>query len=98
MRSHRNDEMGRSPSGFAWDMSEGKFGPFAGQLFVGDQYDASEDLWVVDLISRYTIQKQTTVYLKVENVFDELAIVSRIPDGARPNKPRTASIGVQWSF
>ncbi len=64
----------------------------------GDQYDASEDLWVVDLISRYTIQKQTTVYLKVENAFDELAIVSRIPDGARPNKPRTASIGVQWSF
>lgn len=35
------DEMGRSPSGFAWDQTEGKFGPFAGQLFVGDQYDAS---------------------------------------------------------
>lgn len=35
------DEMGRSPSGFAWDLSEGEFGPFAGQLFVGDQYDAS---------------------------------------------------------
>jgi len=35
------DEMGRSPSGFAWDLTEGKFGPFAGQLFVGDQYDAS---------------------------------------------------------
>ncbi|MEZ6016962.1 MAG: hypothetical protein R3F49_17725 [Planctomycetota bacterium] len=35
------DKMGRSPSGFAWDLSEGKFGPFAGQVFVGDQYDAS---------------------------------------------------------
>ncbi len=35
------DKMGRSPSGFAWDLSGGKFGPFAGQLFVGDQYDAS---------------------------------------------------------
>jgi glucose/arabinose dehydrogenase len=35
------DEMGRSPSGFAWDQTEGKFGPFTGQLFVGDQYDAS---------------------------------------------------------
>ncbi|CAA0081041.1 Fe(3+) dicitrate transport protein FecA [Halioglobus japonicus] len=64
----------------------------------GDEYDRSEDLWVVDYISRYALQDQTTVYLKVENVFDETAIVSRIPDGARPNKPRTASVGVEWSF
>ena len=35
------DKMGRSPAGMAWDMSEGAFGPFAGQLFVTDQYDAS---------------------------------------------------------
>ncbi|HVS19621.1 MAG TPA: hypothetical protein VMT18_13540 [Planctomycetota bacterium] len=34
------DETGRSPSGMAWDPSEGAFGPFAGQLFVGDQYGA----------------------------------------------------------
>lgn len=34
------DVMGRSPSGFAWDEA-GAFGPFAGQLFVGDQYQAS---------------------------------------------------------
>lgn len=34
------DKMGRSPSGMAWDV-EGAFGPFAGQLFVGDQYQAS---------------------------------------------------------
>jgi hypothetical protein len=35
------DVMGRSPSGFAWDETGGAFGPFAGQLFVGDQYQAS---------------------------------------------------------
>lgn len=35
------DKMGRSASGMAWDRSEGAFGPFAGQLFVGDQYQAS---------------------------------------------------------
>ena len=34
------DKMGRSPSGMAWDTSEGSFGPFAGHLFVGDQYSA----------------------------------------------------------
>lgn len=35
------DKTGRSPSGMAWDLSEGGFGPFAGQLFVGDQYGAN---------------------------------------------------------
>lgn len=30
-------KMGQSASGIACDFSEGKFGPFAGQLFVGDQ-------------------------------------------------------------
>ena len=35
------DVMGRSPSGFAWDQTGGAFGPFTGQLFVGDQYQAS---------------------------------------------------------
>jgi glucose/arabinose dehydrogenase len=34
------DKTGRSPSGMAWDLTEGRFGPFAGQLFVGDQYGA----------------------------------------------------------
>jgi glucose/arabinose dehydrogenase len=35
------DKMGRSPSGFAWDTTGGAFGPFAGQMFIGDQYAAS---------------------------------------------------------
>lgn len=35
------DIMGRSPSGLAWDTTGGAFGPFAGQVFVGDQYQAS---------------------------------------------------------
>lgn len=35
------DEMGRSPSGLVWDTTEGEFGPFAGQVFVGDQYASS---------------------------------------------------------
>ncbi|MBW3539415.1 MAG: hypothetical protein KY476_04025 [Planctomycetes bacterium] len=31
------DKMGKSASGIAWDDTGGKFGPFAGQVFVGDQ-------------------------------------------------------------
>jgi Fe(3+) dicitrate transport protein len=34
----------------------------------------------------------------VQNLLDEQAIVSREPDGARPNGPRTAMLGLQWTF
>ena len=64
----------------------------------GDEFDRSEDLFVVDYISRYALNNDAVVFLKVENVFDKQAIVSRQPDGARPNKSRTASVGVEWSF
>lgn len=64
----------------------------------GTKFDRSEDLFVVDYISRYAFTNDAVVFFKVENIFDEQAIVSRQPDGARPNKSRTASIGVEWSF
>ena len=34
-------KMGQSASGIASDMTEGKFGPFAGQMFVGDQTNST---------------------------------------------------------
>ena len=34
------DKMGKSPSGLVWD-KKGCFGPFAGQVFVGDQHHAA---------------------------------------------------------
>ena len=64
----------------------------------GSKFDRSEDLFVVDYISRYAFTESAVLFLKVENVFDEEAIVSRQPDGARPNKPRTTSLGVEWTF
>ncbi len=33
-------KMGQSPSGLKWDTTGGRFGPFAGQVFVGDQHHA----------------------------------------------------------
>ncbi len=33
-------KMGQSPSGFKWDTTGGAFGPFDGQIFVGDQHHA----------------------------------------------------------
>jgi Fe(3+) dicitrate transport protein len=64
----------------------------------GSKFDRSEDLLVVDYISRYALNDSALVFLKVENLFDDQAIVSRQPDGARPNKPRSASVGLEWTF
>lgn len=35
------DRLGRSPAGMVWDTTGGGFGPFEGQLFIGDQYEAA---------------------------------------------------------
>lgn len=53
---------------------------------------------VLDLISRYRLATGAEVFVKVENLLDEQKIVSRDPDGARPNKPLSASVGVSLSF
>ena len=37
------DKMGKSPAGFVWDRTGGAFGPFQGQVFIGDQHHA----WVM---------------------------------------------------
>ena len=34
----------------------------------------------------------------VENITDEADIVARQPKGARPNKARTATLGVRYTF
>jgi len=65
---------------------------------VDQRFAYTDDYWVVDFASHYPLDKNTNVYLKVDNLFDKRAIVSRHPDGARPNKPRTASVGVNYSF
>ncbi|WP_439102282.1 TonB-dependent receptor family protein [Congregibacter sp.] len=61
-------------------------------------FNRTEDLLVTDLISRYAVTDDAVVFVKFENVFDERSIVSRQPEGARPNKPRTASVGLQYQF
>ena len=38
------------------------------------------------------------VYFKMDKLYDSRKIVSRRPAGARPNKPRTAYIGLNLAF
>jgi hypothetical protein len=35
------DKMGKSPTGFRWDTTNGSFGPFSNQVFVADQHHAA---------------------------------------------------------
>ncbi|MGM0633848.1 MAG: TonB-dependent receptor family protein [Pseudomonadota bacterium] len=63
-----------------------------------DRFGETESLFVTDLISRYSLNEQATVFLRVENLFDEQVIIGRAPHGGRPNKPRTASIGFQYDL
>jgi Fe(3+) dicitrate transport protein len=63
-----------------------------------EPFDRTESLFVVDWISRYALTEAMTLFVKVDNLFDEQVIVSRLPDGARPNKPRTGSVGLDYRF
>lgn len=62
------------------------------------RFDRTESLFVTDLVSRYEFNPNTAVYFKIENLFDQQKIVARSPHGARPNKPQTASLGVEYTF
>ncbi len=64
----------------------------------GGVFDETEDYFTLEYISRYPVADAVVAYLKVENVLDEQRIVARQPEGARPNKPLTAVVGVQWQF
>ena len=58
----------------------------------------TDELVQLDLSASYQYNNKIKFYGKVDNVTDELTIVSRRPFGARPNKPRQASVGVKYEF
>lgn len=64
----------------------------------GDAFSETDSLFVVDVVSRYALNPSAEVFVKVENLFDEQKIISRAPDGPRPNKPRAALVGIEYSF
>ena len=44
------------------------------------ELDETESLFLVDFISRYALTASADVFLKVDNLFDEQQIVSRLPE------------------
>ena len=61
-------------------------------------FDRTESLTTIDLVSQYPLGRNTDLYARVSNVLDEQQIISRSPDGARPNEPRTFSVGLTHRF
>ena len=64
----------------------------------GTVEQVADELLVFDLVTQYPLNNVTNLYLKIDNLLDDQDIVARSPGGARPNKPRTAIIGVKFSF
>lgn len=61
-------------------------------------FDETDALLTVDWISHYPVAKSTEIFAKAENIFNEQRIVARTPDGARPNKPLTLTVGLNHKF
>ncbi|MFT2092022.1 TonB-dependent receptor family protein [Paraglaciecola sp. 2405UD69-4] len=52
----------------------------------------------IDVAAWYQINQSLKIYSKLDNLTDEIQIVSRRPFGARPNKPRQFIVGAKYSF
>lgn len=63
-----------------------------------DEFAMTDSLFVVDLSLHYQFSKKTNLYMTVDNLFDDEAIIARQPYGARPAKPQTTSFGIKYEF
>lgn len=61
-------------------------------------FNRTDSLTTVDLVSRYPLARDTDLFVRARNVLDQRRIVARYPDGARPNEPRTVSVGLTHRF
>ena len=57
-------------------------------------FEQTDALLNVDVALRFALRDESSLFLRIDNVTDAADLVSRHPYGARPNKARTAAIGV----
>lgn len=63
-----------------------------------DQVVATDDLVNVDVGAELPFLSRLRLYANVRNLFDQSAIVSRRPYGARPNAPRWVQVGIKGTL
>lgn len=61
-------------------------------------FEKTESATLLDLAVHYRLNEQWKIYLVAENLADETYIAGREPYGARPNKPRSYSLGTRFEF
>jgi Fe(3+) dicitrate transport protein len=71
--------------------------PIAGSA-LGARQGEIDSLLLCDLSGHYDLNPNVTLVAGIENLFDERAIVSRIPRGPRANNGRTAYAGFEAKF
>lgn len=59
---------------------------------------STDPVFVVDLSAFYNVSERFRLYSKIDNLFDDVSIVSRRAYGARANKPRQLQVGVKYTF
>ena len=61
-------------------------------------FERTDSTLIVDLAGNFQVTGSVNLFARVENLAGEHGIVGRHPYGARPNKDRTASLGVRIEF
>ena len=61
-------------------------------------FEKTDASMTLDLSANYHVNSDLSVFARLENATGEEDIVGRQPYGARPNKARTAAIGMRLSF
>ncbi len=82
----------RESSGVSWTDEKGF------NIKVPLQNSYTDAVTIIDLSASYELGDLGRLYAKVDNLMDEVTIVSRRPYGARPGKPRQLAIGYKYQF
>ena len=61
-------------------------------------YEKTESSTTLDLVVSRQVNDDLGIYCRLENATSEENIVGRQPYGARPNKARTATVGMRLAF
>ena len=61
-------------------------------------FETTDDSVTLDLAGRFALSDAVSLFARVENLADAHGIVGRHPYGARPNKGRSAAIGVDLAW
>ena len=63
-----------------------------------DAFEKTDSTLTIDLAGNFDLNSSVSLFGKIENLSGQEDIMGRQPYGARPNKDRTATVGVRVHF